>query len=213
MSATWQIEPLGPWNRPITDARASSGRFRATWDDTLKFLLREIDHLEPVGAIAVRLDVEAGDVRRDGMLRARARVGFPGVVVSFTSDVHGPLSYATDAYEQRWSGDLAGWQANLRAIALSLEALRAVDRYGVTRSGEQYVGWRAIESATGDAAAFRSADEALRWMQTEADAVGASGRTAYRWLARRRHPDVGGDPAAWARLDAARHLVEDTDLW
>lgn len=207
---TWQIEPLGPWTRPETDPRASSGRFRASWDDTLALLLREIDHLQPTDAIAVRVDIEAGDVRRDGMLRARARVGFPGVIVSFTSDIHGPLTYATDAYEQRWHGDLPGWQANLRAIALSLEALRAVDRYGVTSSGEQYVGWRAIAPA-GSPGSFASADEALRWVAAQADghddASIESPRSAYRAAARRLHPDRGGDPADWARLNEAHQLL------
>jgi len=34
------------------------------------------------------------------------------------------------------------WEANLRAIALSLERLRAADRYGVTtEEKEQYIGW------------------------------------------------------------------------
>ena len=43
------------------------------------------------------------------------------------------MSYPCDKY--------SNWQANLRAIALSLEALRAEDRYGVTRRAEQYKGW------------------------------------------------------------------------
>ena len=36
------------------------------------------------------------------------------------------------------------WQANVRGIALALEALRAVDRYGVTQQAEQYRGWTAL---------------------------------------------------------------------
>ncbi len=45
------------------------------------------------------------------------------------------LVYATDACEF--------WQHNVRSIALGLEALRAVDRYGISRRGEQYAGFRA----------------------------------------------------------------------
>lgn len=203
---TWQIEPLGTWTRPVTDPRASSGRFRATWKGTLALLLREIEHLEPRGAIAVRIDAQRADLRRDGMLQADAKVEFPGVVVSFTSALHGPLSYATDAYAPTRHDEMPGWQANLRAIALSLEALRAVDRYGVTRSGEQYVGWRAIEAGTGDGK-FASADEALRWVRDQAGGEGLSPKSAYRAASRRLHPDVHDDPAAWARLNEAQQLL------
>lgn len=49
------------------------------------------------------------------------------------------LVYATDA--------CAFWQHNVRSIALGLEALRAVDRYGISRRGEQYAGYRAALTA------------------------------------------------------------------
>jgi hypothetical protein len=38
----------------------------------------------------------------------------------------------------------SGWQHNVRAIALTLEALRAVDRYGATETGQQYTGFKAL---------------------------------------------------------------------
>jgi len=214
----WQIEPLGPWNRPITKERRSTGVFRASWDATLRLLLDEIDHLDPTGPIVLAVDVQRTDLRLDGMLKARAQVGFPGVVVSFTSRRLGPLSYATDAYEQRYYSDMPSWQANVRAIALSLGALRAVDRYGCTASGEQYAGWRAIEAAPVEASALASADAALRWMREETD-LGRSGLTAdaspislYRALARRFHPDGGGDPASWTRLQEAYKQLAEAGL-
>jgi hypothetical protein len=40
----------------------------------------------------------------------------------------------------------ATWQDNLRAIALGLEALRKVDRYGITKNSEQYTGWKQLEA-------------------------------------------------------------------
>lgn len=203
---TWQIEPLGPWNRAETSPRASSGRFRASWQDTLDKLLYEIDLLDPTDTIVVRVDCERGDLRRDGMLRAKARGGFPGVVVSFTSAKHGPLTYATDAYEPRWSGDLPGWQANLRAIALSLEALRAVDRYGVTRSGEQYVGWRQIEATP--AAPFSDADSAARWVRRRVDAADTVNlRAVVREAQRQMHPDASGERVEWDLLERATELM------
>ncbi len=196
---TWQIEPLGTWTKPRTKDRMSHWRFRAPWTDTMDLLTSEIEKLGVRGAIALRIDVQRGDIRRDGMLRANALVGFPGVVVSFESR-YGPLSYATDAYDS--------WQANVRAIALSLQALRSVDRYGVSKSGEQYIGWRAIESAR--PAGFATADEALRWLRevteltTDASTALLVRRASAMW-----HPDrANGDRANWDRLDAARQILE-----
>ena len=200
--ASWQVEPLGPWGRAVTRNRASSGRFTASWSDTVDLLSAEIEKLGLRGTIAIRIDVQAKDVRLDGRPRAQARADFPGVVVSFESRF-GPLSYATDAYDS--------WQANVRAIALSLQALRAVDRYGVSRSGEQYAGWRAIESSSA-APVFASADEAERWLTSVVGRVGEqlSVKELLRRAAKKLHPDVnGGDRTLWKRWDAARQLLED----
>lgn len=202
MTLNWQIEPLGPWNRPVTHPRRPASRFTAPWADTLELLETELRHLGVTGAVAVRVDVQRGraDIRRDGMLRADARTRSPAVAVSFASR-HGPLTYATDAYDD--------WRANVRAIALALEALRAVDRYGVGRSGEQYAGWRAIEPARPDC--FPTASDAIRWLRTQPDIGTTDGlgpTELLRRAARVMHPDVGGDPARWDRLDQARQLIE-----
>lgn len=200
----YEIRPLGPWIGPITNERAPASRFTAPWQSTLKLLGRETDML---GArmVVIQVDVTEGSIRRDGMLYAAAKVGFPGVRVSFDSRF-GPLTYATDTY--------SGWQANVRAIALGLEALRAVDRYGISKTGEQYVGWRAIKGASSE---VMSLDEAARLL-----AAGTEGRftadqllgdkaavgLAYKLAIRRLHPDVGGDPEMFRRVTAARDLLE-----
>lgn len=199
----WQIEPLGPWTKPVTKNRFSRYRFKASWDDTVALLLAETQHLGCRSAIAVRIDVQSGDIRRDGMLFARARVGFPGVIVSFQSRF-GPLSYATDAYEL--------WQHNVRAITLSLEALRAVDRYGVSKSGEQYTGWRAIENNT--SAEFDSREDALKFLRIlVADVDGLLPLPQLlRHATLAAHPDRHtGDRAVWDRVDQARRLLNGSD--
>jgi hypothetical protein len=204
------VRPLGQWAGPETDARQGSGRFRASWDSTLELLGYETEHL---GAelVVIQVDVREMDLRKDGMLKARAQVGHPGAAVSFESRF-GPLRYATDRYEPRWSGDPPGWQANTRAIALALEALRAVDRYGITRSGEQYRGWSALPA--GGSPEFASTGEALRWMHAYAagqldltlpDQIGP--RDLYRFMAKLMHPDRGAPRADWDRLDAAVTLL------
>ena len=210
----WQIRPLGPWLDPVTADRKSSGTFKAHWDQTLALLDAEVEALGGDGPVVIQIDVQAVDLRADGMLRTRARVGdFPGVIVSFTSR-HGALRYATDAFEQRWSGALPGWQANVRAIALSLQALRAVDRYGVTRRGEQYTGWSALPAARAQGSQwFTEPAEARTWLVRSAAELGvphepgASLPGLYRLLAKRMHPDVRGDRDLWDRLDAAAAVL------
>jgi hypothetical protein len=211
----WEIRPLGPWLGPVTGDRKSSGAFKAHWDQTLALLDDEVEALGCDGPVVIQIDVLAVDLRADGMLRTRARVGnFPGVIVSFKSR-HGPLRYATDAYEQRWSGNLPGWQANVRAIALSLEALRAVDRYGVSKRGEQYTGWSALPAARAQGAQwFTEPAEAESWMLGSAAELGVVNEPGvslpdlYRRLAKQMHPDVRGDSELWERLDAAATLLE-----
>lgn len=194
----YEIRPLAAWLDGETNPRHPSSRFRASWSDTLHLLGDEAERLD-ADLVVLQLAVTEGDLRRDGMLRANAKVTHPGVVVSLDSR-YGPLRYATDTYDR--------WQANVRAVALAMQALRAVDRWGVTKRGEQYAGWRAIEASA--PAGFGSVDEALRWMREQAGplADGSQPRILYRILARRMHPDAGGDPADWARLDAARRLVD-----
>lgn len=163
------FRPLGPWTEGDTPNRRGSHVFKASWSDTLNLLARELDYLE-ASNVVLQADVTEADVRLDGMLRANARVNHPGVRVAFNSKF-GPLTYATDAYERWYSyGKLDGWQANIRAIALGLEALRAVDRYGVTRRGEQYTGWKALPSGNGESSHMTRQD-AVRVILAAAEAV------------------------------------------
>jgi hypothetical protein len=202
----YELRPLGAWTDPVTSPRRPS-MFKATWSDTLKLLDRETSLLGAT-LVVIQIDVTEGDIRRDGMLRANARVGHPGVVVSFDSK-YGPLRYATDAYEHNVHRYLTGWQANCRAIGLAMEALRAVDRYGVSNRGEQYVGWKALPAGSG--VGFATADAALDWMRAKARPHmqdSGDARELYRFLARRYHPDVGGAPEDWERLDQARQLLD-----
>lgn len=87
------------------------------------------------------IDLPAQHFRRDGLPRADRSAYSPGVVLTFHSGkLRAPLRYEVATYDD--------WRDNVRAIALGLEALRAVDRYGVTRSGEQYQGWKQLGAGT-----------------------------------------------------------------
>jgi hypothetical protein len=206
----YEIRPLGHWTDPETPARQGSGVFKAGWQSTLDLLGYETEQLG-AGIVVVQVDVREADLRRDGMWKATAKVGHPGVAVSFESKF-GPLRYATDRYEPRYNSDPPGWQANVRAIALALEALRAVDRYGVSKRGEQYRGWTAITAGGGASALFATRDDAQAWMRKCAEESGIGSwdslEALYKALARRMHPDTkDGSADLWERLDAAAALL------
>lgn len=210
----WQIEPMDRWPYPETKAgQRKWNPFRAKFDATLKLLEEELDHLDVTGAVAVRVVADEADVRRDGMLRARAEVRHPGVAVSFRSRTAGDLTYPCDRFTARYYGE-ADWQVNVRAIALGLEALRKLDRYGIAGRGEQYAGWRAIEA--GASVGFDSPEEAVRWLRqvsgwTDGTAVAVG--PLLRRAAAVAHPDRnGGNRTLWDRYDAARQLLEGAPL-
>lgn len=128
------------------------------------------------------------------VLRAVAEVLFRGVVVSLDTP-SGPLRFATDSYEQRSSRDLRSWQANVRAVTLGLEALRAVDRHGITHRAEQYQGWRAIEPA---------ASTSMAEAQAVIDSYGGEAAAL-----RATHPDHGGSREDFERVQQARTILRE----
>lgn len=221
-----RFRPLDEWPQPETKTRQIA-RFSASWSSTLDLLDRELRFLGAKDVV-----IEAGfrmtDIRNDGWPRDNAKTpAFPGVIVSFES-VWGPLRYLTDEFERSqafrggdsWTGP--GWKANLRAIALSLEALRAVDRYGVTRRGEQYRGWNALPPGI-PLGPTMSVDEAARFIQETGEYGGPDGADEsiqaiiddpmiltdyYRSAAKRLHPDLGGDSEQFRRLGEAKTIIE-----
>lgn len=150
----WRVVPIEQWPGEQTKNRQrhrfnveSTGPYRGRrhgvdWGGTVSLLARELAHLKAKDVL-LQMAVTDRDIRNDGWIRANASPTHPGVILTFESK-YGPLSYPCDTFTD--------WQANVRAIALALEALRKVDRYGVTRRGEQYTGWGKLPPAGGTTA-------------------------------------------------------------
>ena len=204
MSLPYTVRPLDPWLGKYTPGRLPSP-FTATWTTTLELLDRE---LRQIGAKrwVLQVDVSESQIRNDGGIYARATPYSPAVRVAFESR-HGPLIYACDKFTH--------WQDNVRAIALSLEALRKVDRYGVAGAGEQYRGWQAISSRPAVMSKDQAAEFIAHWADFSASepsivraAVLNDVPAFYRAAAKRAHPDITGDDGdTMARLNAARDLL------
>lgn len=137
LNATFR--PLDKWPGERTRSRQRA-RFKVTYARSLDLLESELQKLRAKNLVIQVDGLTLQDIRNDGWPRSSwtpGRNSNTGVIVSFQSG-KGAMSFPCDRFDS--------WQYNLRAIALSLEALRTVDRYGVTRGNEQYRGWARLEA-------------------------------------------------------------------
>lgn len=182
------IRPIEQWPGELARVRKPSP-FESSYSDTMELLGRELRMLRATGPV-IQLAVTEDQIRLDGALRAAARPEHPGVILSFRTP-EGTLRFSADRFTH--------WHANLRAIALGLEALRKVDRYGIGQGGEQYTGWKQLDAAP-EPERPMTADDARAFMARYGD---------YRTAARKLHPDVpGGDERLFKRLQEARRILD-----
>jgi hypothetical protein len=80
------------------------------------------------------------------------------------------------------------------------QALRKVDRYGVTKRGEQYTGWRALPASTDPADAIQTREQAHDYLDQR---WGGDVKKALM----ETHPDRGGDPDEFRRVVRAKELM------
>ena len=187
--------------------------FKSGHTETLRLLERE---LRMIAAESVVVQLAMAHFNRDGRPYADAVPEHPGVIVSFIkpikNDYHQiikrvPLRFAADKFPK--------WEQNLRAVAIGLEDLRRIDRYGITQGSEQYLGFRALPPPGPEHEAIQTVEDAADW----ARAFGGGSRDAvlrdpgvwrevYRAASLKLHPDAGGNPADWAKLQAAKTLLD-----
>ena len=192
----YTIRPLSDRTRFKGERRSSP--FTANWRTTRNLLAKELEALD-ARDVVLEIDVTEAQIRQDGELYARATAASPAVSLHFESK-HGPLSYATDKFPS--------WQDNVRAIALGLEALRRVDRYGISDSGEQYRGWKALPAGNGAGPSHLTADAARRVLIEVSGAGTGSSEVLWSRARARAHPDRNdGDRAAWDRVEEAARVL------
>ena len=188
-----------PSPRAYDDRKYS--QFKAGWENTLSLLGYELTALGASGVV-LRGGFKTRPARLDGWPQANTAASHPAVILSFRDAENRALSFPCDRYRT--------YEDNVRAIALSLEALRAVDRFGVTKRSEQYTGFKAIEApktwTIEDAAQFLAVKTGI--MQVEIIAGDGIYRAAYRRAAMSLHPDSGGNPHEWKLLQDAKELLD-----
>jgi hypothetical protein len=211
--------------RPISDRTPFTGEhehsdFKATWFDALELLAREVEFLGGTDVV-LEVDVTDSQIRVDGGVYANAKAASPAVRVAFNSQV-GPLVYATDRFvhRARWMRRpgymVQDWQHNVRAIALGLEGLRKVDRYGITQRHQQYAGFKALPAGVNGAGSHMTRTEALGlvFMLAGLNVEPAhledpiNRRRALRAARATAHPDRhGGDRTLWDQVEQAAQVL------
>jgi hypothetical protein len=177
-----------PLERPVGTGPTRYSPFRASWSQTVELLAKEL-RAHGARQTVLEVDLREQDIRLDGLPRAGRNAPTPGIVLSFKATaVSGTPDLRYEVCE------FTTWQDNMRAVALGLQALRAVDRYGVTKRGEQYAGWKQLAAGTGigegNAAHGR-------------DLIAASHGSITSALFN-AHPDHGGNPDDFRDVIAAR---------
>ena len=196
------FRPLRDWpGKRTTSPRRSV--FKATYSQTLELLDRELLKLE-AKQIVIQVDLPESKIRLDGLPRSGACPEYPGIILAFESK-YGPLKYATDTFDH--------WKDNLRAIALGLEALRKVDRYGITKRGEQYTGWKQLSDGSQESFDVNSSAGFIA-QYSESTTIGEIKahrevyRKAYRQAAMKLHPDKGGAQEDFWLLQKAKSVLD-----
>lgn len=205
------FRPLHGWPGKMTpaDARRRSIFGKTTVTSTIKLLRHEINQIRARDPL-ISLAINERDIKRDGYPRADARPAHPGVIISFDTQ-HGRLVYKCDTFDH--------WHWNIRAIALTLEALRKPDRYGVLNAGEQYSGNRMLTAGgTKTTMNVRAAAEFMA-RQVTSSVLPFDTRVEYlihdaNWLdvwyreaSKQMHPDRGGTPEQMDLLTKARDTL------
>lgn len=183
---TWPMaQPRTRWRK--------TGQFKPRGFATIRDEM--LDELRLLGA---RTIVVSSDLRTrlDGLPYADQREpSDPGIAVYFRRN-NKPYVIACDAFDRTWK--------NLRAIAGTVEALRAIERYGASSMLEQ--------AFQGFAALPAHAAEPSWWdvLGVKPDASLAEIEYAHEQLAQKHHPDVaGGSHEEMARINRARDVARE----
>lgn len=222
MSLEYKFESLeGGFPRDLTPAhRRGYSQFGKTWTQVQEILERELRMLKyRRGSVVLQTAHSPWDVRKDGRLRSDVRKPeHPGVVLKFDVYDSGQKKYVPMSFE---CDQFSEWKANVRAIADALEALRKVNRYGVSGGGKaeaHYEGYKALPSGNEDLTDEKVSDVVLASFITthtgiKVQEILSSKENlirAYKRAAAKLHPDnqETGDNKAFLHLQKIKTLLE-----
>ena len=193
MNAIGAGVPAYPLSWPVGWPRSPKPKMdRFAWNLTVAGARNEVyDELRLLGARDVVISSNA-ELNRDGRLSSRQRhIEDPGVAVYFTLKGE-QRCIPCDRWDRL--------QANLHAIALSIGALRGLDRWGASEMvSAAFRGFAALPAGTVDA----SFEPWWERLEVAPDATREEIDAAYRRLAKQYHPDFGEDPELFLEIKEA----------
>lgn len=215
-----QIRPITQWHGKENDYPQTS-RFKCGYKVTLGQLEDELAKANYVeGSVVIEMFIDQSRITMDGTrLRADAKPFKEGIILRFSrwtgrlvsrgdqkvSETQ-DISYPCDAFD--------AWQDNLRAVALSMESLRRVERYGVFKY-DDIISRLALPSAEGkvstkeSAAAFLAQHSGVSMKEILFSDTARA--TAYRKAAHALHPDkTGGVTEDFVKLTEANKVLTTT---
>lgn len=159
-------------------------RFSTTFAKARDWLIAEVDRL---GACNLILSTNI-PLRQDGLPYANAKEpDDSGIAVYFTYNGD-DMCFACDTYYRVWE--------NTQAIAKTIEALRGIERWGASDMMER--AFRGFQSLP---------DQSSQHWRDILDCHGVmifeDVRLRYKILAQEHHPDKGGDPEQFKRINKA----------
>ncbi len=168
--------------------RPQPSRFGGTPGQIKQQLLDEIERLGGYH-IVISTNIQ---LRRDGLPHAnRKRIEDSGVAAYFTLDGE-PMVLACDKWDTVHD--------NMRAIAKSIEAMRGMERWGVSELLKRvFTGFKALPSSV-----------TLPWEEVLGVSRSASTdeiKAAYRQKIKEAHPDTGGSAEIFQRIQEAYQLA------
>jgi hypothetical protein len=220
------FETLEAWPYGGGGTGAKRAPFKASYPKTVNLLKSELERTKARNP-AIQSGHYGADIRNDGLPRVNARTPrFAGVCLNFEmwtptgskDDLGRPLG-RYELYEFPCATfDL--WEDNLRAIALTLKAIRETKKYGVGRVNREqhYEGFRhkRVEARTG-AQSGELTPEAAAAVLARCAEGGWTAETvlrsrdemesAYKAAARIAHPDMGGTEHAMSSVNAAAAVL------
>ena len=195
------FRPLAAWPHKPTWSRTSWPSAKSlTTSKALTHLEQQLRLLGCDETAYIEADIDEKHIRLDGELRSTATTGSnPGCIVFAKHRRLGDLRWACDGYRKL--------PENIRAVSMTIQALRSVERYRCVRDNEQFRGFKALPA---QASQTLSLDAALGVLAKYAPRIDAqtSSKDAFARAVRSAqaatHPDRhDGDRSLWDEVERA----------